>query len=128
MFKHFFGVHSKNRPIQDLRSAKIAARRAGHDGIIGFPNRGLLGRFAAVSRSSRRRKQPPQKRRPLNGFIGARRRYEKLERDAADLFAPPKKRRAEPVEKTQKHKKQKTFGTRITNTNLTTQFLGVPWY
>ena len=93
--------------MEDLRSAKAAARHAGHHGMISFLSRGLLSRFAADARSSQALKQPPQKRKPLNHFIGARRGYEKLERGAADLFAAKKKRARGPADK------KKTFETRI---------------
>ena len=102
------GGRAKGRPIGDLRSAKEAARHAGNHRIISFLNRGLLSRFAADSRSSRTRKQPPQKRKSLNNFIRSRKRYGKVERDAADLFAH-KKRGARSPPKNEK----KTSDTRI---------------
>ena len=95
-----FGVESHR--FRTLRSAKVAARHAGHDGSISFPIRGLLSRSAADSRSSRLEIKKSetiqiavlQKRNPLNNFIKSRKRYEKVEGELADLLAPRKRARA----------------------------------
>ena len=88
----------------------MAARHAGHGGSISFLKRGLLGRFAADSRRSRiQQKKSPQKKTPLNNFIRSRKRYEQVERDAADLFAHKQKARDDPRES-----KKKASDTRIT--------------